>query len=352
MATLNSTLLSLVDVTKRLDPDGSVATDIAELLAQTNEILLDIAWKESNTLTGHVITMRTGLPTGIWRKFNQGVPNSKSTTVQVTETIGMYEQKGAVDKDLAMLNGNTAEFRLSENQPHMESMNIDMATALFYADDSQPERPVGLAARYSALSGAGNSQNVISAGGSSSDTASVWLIGHGYNSFFGIYPKGSKAGLQHMPVKDGSEDGCIEVDDGTGTGSTFRAYVDRYQWKCGWALKDWRYVVRIPNIDISDLIGQTGTQAASAATALIKLMSRAIDRIPSQASVKLAFYCNRTVFSGLKLAALDKSNAALSIESAIMQFGFMAGKTVKELQFLGIPIRICDALTNTETVVS
>lgn len=351
MATLNSQLLSLVDVTKRLDPDGSVASDIAELLTQTNEILLDIPWKESNQLTGHVITMRTGLPTGIWRKFNQGVPNSKSTTVQVTETMGMYEQKGAVDKDLAMLNGNTAEFRMSENQPHIDAINIDMATALFYADANTPERPVGLTPRYSSTA-AGNGQNIILGGGAAADNASVWLLGWGNNSLFGIYPKGSKAGLQHMEVKDGSEDGCIEVDDGTGTNSTFRAYVDRYQWKAGWALKDWRYAVRIANIKIADLIAQTGTQAITAATNIIKLMARAIDRIPSQASVKLAFYCNRTIFSGLKLAALDKSNAALSIADAIMQFGFNAGKTVKELQFLGIPIRICDALVNNETVVS
>jgi len=351
MATLNSQLLSLVDVTKRLDPDGSVATDIAELLTQENQILLDIPWKESNTLTGHVITMRTGLPTGIWRKFNQGVPNSKSTTVQVTETMGMYEQKGAVDKDLAMLNGNTAEFRMSENQPHIDSINIDMTTALFYADANTPERPVGLAPRYSSTA-AGNGQNILLCGGASTDNTSVWLLGWGNNSLFGIYPKGSKAGLQHIEVKDGSEDGCMEVDDGTGTGSTFRAYVDRYQWKAGWALKDWRYAVRAANIKVADLLAPSGTQAITAATNIIKIMSRMIDRIPSQASVKLAFYCNRTVFSGLKLAALDKSNAALSISDAIMQFGFNAGKTVKELQFLGIPIRICDALVNNEAVVS
>lgn len=351
MAALNATLVSLIDVTKRLDPDGSVAANIAELLTQTNEILLDIPWQESNQATGHLITMRTGYPTGIWRKFNQGVPNSKSTTVQVTETIGMYEQKGAVDKDLAMLNGNTAEFRMSENIPHIESMNIDMATALFYADASQPERPVGLSARFSSTT-AGNGQNIILGGGAGSDNTSVWLIGWGPYSVFGIYPKGSKAGLQHMEVKDGSADGCIEVDDGTGTGATFRAYVDRYQWKCGWAVKDWRYLVRIPNIDVSDLLAQTGTQASTAATALIKLMARSLDRIPSQNMAKLAFYVNRTAFSGLKIAALDKSNNALSIQDAITQFGLMAGKTVKELQFLGVPIRICDALVNNEALVS
>jgi len=80
-------------------------------------------------------------------------------------------------------------------------------------------------------------------------------------------------------------------------------------------------------------------------------MSRAIDRIPSANGVKLAFYMNRTVFSILKLQALAKSNNALSIEDALLQFGDFTVKT-KQLNFLGIPIRKCDALLLNEAVVS
>jgi hypothetical protein len=45
------------------------------------------------------------------------VPTSKSTTATVDETCGMLEAYSEVDKDLAMLNGNTAEFRLSKTWP-------------------------------------------------------------------------------------------------------------------------------------------------------------------------------------------------------------------------------------------
>ena len=34
-----------------------------------------------------------------------------------------------------------------------------------------------------------------------------------------------------------------------------RALQERWQWKAGIALKDWRYVVRICNIDVSNLAG-------------------------------------------------------------------------------------------------
>lgn len=350
MAVLNSQVFSLVDAIKRMAPDGSVETDIAELLMQDNELLYDMQWKEGNLATGHQLVMRTGLPTSTFRKFNQGVTPTKSRTVQVVEACAMMEQKGAIDKDLAMLNDNTAQFRLTENVAHLEGMNNDMSTALFYSDPSVPEKFVGLTPRYNSLS-AGNSQNILAAGGAGSDNTSVWLIGWGIKGVYGIYPKGSKAGLQHMEVKDGSDDGCIEYDDGTGTGATYRAFVDRYQWKCGLAIKNWQYAVRIANIDVSDLIGQTGTQASTASTVLIKLMARAIDRIPSAAGVKLAFYMNRTVFSGLKIAALDKSQNALSIQDALLQFGDMTVKT-SELLFLGIPIRRCDALTLAEGLAS
>lgn len=350
MAVLNSQVFSLVDATKRMAPDGSVETDIAELLMQDNELLYDMMWKEGNLATGHRLTMRSGLPTSTFRKFNQGIAPSKSRTVQVDEACAMMEQKGSIDKDLAMLNDNTAQFRLSENVAHLEGMNNDMATALFYSDPSVPEKFVGLTPRYNSLS-AGNAQNILNAGGVGSDNTSIWLLGWGIKGVYGIYPKGSLGGLQHTEVKDGTGDGCVEVDDGTGTGATYRAYVDRYQWKCGLAIKNWQYAVRIANIDVSDLLGLTGTQTTTASTNIIKMMSRAIDRIPSPAGVKLAFYMNRTVHSGLKILALDKSTNALGVQEALLQFGDMTVKTT-ELLFLGIPLRRVDAITLAEGLAS
>lgn len=360
MATINQGALTLLDFAKRLNPaTQSVETEIAEMLTQTNEILLDMLWKEGNTPTGHTLTMRTGLPSGVWRKFNQGVPSDKSQTIQVTETCGMYEQRGKIDKDLAMLNGNTGAFRMSENDAHIQAMNIDMATALFYADPSTPEKFIGLAPRYSTISGAINGQNVMSGGGSGSDNTSIWLVGWGANSVYGIFPKGSVSGLQHKVIQDGSGDGCADALDADG--NPYRALVDHYQWKAGLALKDWRYVVRICNIDVSNLV------AESSPANLIKLMSRAIDRLPSTLGnatqegfkgVKPVFYVNRTVFSMLKVQAFNTSGGgggsmagSLAIEDAILQFGGSAVKT-KQLTFLGIPIRICDSILLTEATVA
>ena len=114
MATLSNSNLTLADWAKRTDPDGRIPV-IAELLSQSNEILEDCVFKEGNLPTGERVVIRTGLPTVYWRALNQGIPSTKSTTAQVDEACGMLEARSEVDKDLAMLNGNTAQFRLSED---------------------------------------------------------------------------------------------------------------------------------------------------------------------------------------------------------------------------------------------
>jgi hypothetical protein len=279
--------VTLLDFAHSLDPNGNTA-DVVELLNQTNDLLTDMLWLEGNLPTGHKSVVRTGLPTSVWRQLYQGVPASKSQRAQITDTCGMLETRAEVDKDLADLNGNQAAFRLTEAQGFVESMNQSMATAMFYETEAtNPERITGLTPRYNALTGSPSSANVISAGGSGADNTSIWLIVWGKNTVHGIFPKGSKAGLIHQDLG--------EYDAFDGSNNRYRAYGDRWQWKCGLTVRDWRYAVRICNIDVSDLTGQTGTQANTAATWINKLMIRALARIPSMGMGTPVFYANRTV---------------------------------------------------------
>lgn len=339
MATLSNNSLTLADWAKRVDPDGRVPI-VAELLSQSNEILEDCVFKEGNLPTGERVVIRTGLPTVYWRALNQGIPSSKSTTAQVDEACGILEARSEVDKDLAMLNGNTAQFRLSEDTAFLEAMNQTQATTMFYGNPGvDPKQFLGLAARYSSLSAA-NAQNILSAGGSGSDNTSIYLVVWGDNTVYCPFPKGSKAGLIHEDLGEQT----VYNSDGT----RMQALATRYQWKNGLVVKDWRYVVRIANIDVSDLIAQTGTQAPSAATAIIKLMARALYRIPNMSMGRAAFYMNRTVHSGLSIAALDKSQYVLKINEGLSQFGM----PYSWLSFLGVPLRRVDALLNTEAAIS
>ena len=333
MATLATGALTLADWAKRLDPDGKVPA-VAELLSQSNEILEDAVFQEGNLPTGHRVIIRTGLPTAYWRSINQGIPTSKSTTAQVDESIGMLEAYAKIDKDLALLNGNTNAFRMSEDSAFLEAMNQAQAQTLLYGNPAtDPRQYLGLAPRYGAISGAGNAQNVLDAGGVSTNNTSIYLVVWGDNTTFCTFPKGSKAGLAH------DDQGELVVYDANS--NPYQAFQTHYQWKNGLVVKDWRYVVRICNINTANLVSE------SAAADLIKLMSRALDRIPNLGMGRPAFYMNRTVYSMLRIQALNKSQNVLDINSGLNQFGTPTSWNT----FEGVPLRRVDQILNTESRV-
>lgn len=330
MATLNATRPTMADVARRLDPNGKV-DKLVEILNQTNEILDDMVFVEGNLPTGHKTTVRTGLPSATWRLLNYGVQPSKSLTAQVTDTCGMLEAYAEVDKRLADLNGNTAEFRLSEDRAFIESMSQQMAQTLFYGNTTvNPERFLGLAPRYAALSGAASAANILSGSGSGNTNTSIWLLCWGENTIHGIYPKGTKVGLQH------EDKGQVTLQDAAG--GNYEGYRSHYLWDIGLTVRDWRYACRIANVDVTAL-----TKDAATGADIIDLMVQALEVLPDVKMGRAAFYCNRTIRSFLRRQIANKKNVHLSMQE-------IAGKKV--VAFDEIPVRRVDQILNTEATVS
>jgi len=338
MATLAATVPTLVEWAKRRDPDDTPAR-IIEMLSQKNPILSDMSFIEGNLPTGLRSTLRTGLPTVQFRQLNQAVTPSRSTTKQSDDQTAILEAWAECDVRLAQMSGDEAAFRLSEAQAFIESMSQTMAATVFYGNSGiDPEKFTGFAPRFAALSGT-TSKNVISATASPSggDQASIWLVGWSPDTVTGIYPKGTTAGLQHNDF--GAE--TAEVTAGIGA-TRMRVYRDQFVWELGLAVRDWRYVVRIANVDMSALTSETGNAD------LVKVMSRAIDRLPSTNGVNPVFYTTRSVLSWLRVQALAKSSNAVTVEPALNQFGQRIG----DISFLGIPVRFVDQLLETEAIVT
>jgi len=330
------TVVSLADWAKRLDPNGNTA-EVVNLLSQDNEMLDDMLWVQSNGPTTHRTTVITGEPSVGFRTLNAGVTPSKSTTAQMDEPMGIIETYSEIDKDLCELNGNTAAFRLSETRPFLSAINKVAMSALMYADVTlNPEKFTGFAPRFATGTGVSYQNSMISGGAAtSSDCTSIWLVVWGQNTVHGIFPPGSKAGITQ------EDKGIVTVETATGIGGgRMEAYRTRWQWKLGLAVRDHRYVVRISNIDVSALVTE------SSQAAVIKLMSRALDRIPSFSMGKAVFYMNRTVYSMMRIQALSASNYALSVENALDQFG---NPIRGMMSFSGIPIRRVDQILNTES---
>lgn len=345
--------VTLIDIAKSFDPQGKVAI-LAELLNQSNEILPYMNFIQGNLPTGHKAVVRNGLPIVTMRKFYQGVAPSKSGRATIEDVCGMAEARNEIDQDLCDLNGNTSAFRMSEALAYIESMNQNFAQQIVYGDTSTNKDGIlGLTPRYNSLSVSNpSSANVIDAGGTSTDNTSVWLVSFGAETVTGIYPKGSQAGLTQEDL------GIIDAFDASN--NRYRAYAELWKWKFGLHVKDWRYAVRIANIDVSDLTGQSGTQAITAATWINKLMIKAMARIPSMGMGTPVFLASRTVKEMLSIGALDKSQNALSFSAAVNQYGTVApgsvagsGTGIKggQLLFQGVPVLTVDQILATETRV-
>lgn len=328
MATLSTLFPTLKDLVSQEDPNGQIA-QMVEILNLTNEVLDDMVFQEGNLPTGHRTTIRSGIPAPTWRKYYQGVQPNKATAVQVTDTTGMLEAYAEVDKALADLNGNTAMFRLNEDRAHIEGISQELSTTLFYGNElTTPEKFNGFAPRFNSLS-ALDAENIIDGGGTGGTNYSIWLVVWGPTTVHGIIPKGSKAGIQ---VED---KGQVTIESIDGAGGRMEAYRTHYRLDAGLTVRDWRYVVRICNIDRTTLTKDNATGAD-----LFDLMVQAEEKIPNLGVGRPVWYVNRTVRSFMRRQLINKvKNSTLSVEQ-------VGGKRV--IMFDEIPVKRVDSLTTDE----
>ena len=168
----------------------------------------------------------------------------------------------------------------------------------------------------------------------------MWLIGWGQNTCHGLFPKGSKAGLQ---VRDLGEVPLYDANN-----NVYQGYRTHFKWDCGLTVRDWRFVVRIANINVTAGAVTTSNLVNTLITAVNKLpfVSAAGNSPPPGGTrpgqVNTVFYCNRTVRAALDIQAMAKSNAFLTVETR---------DSKPYTAFRGIPIRICDQITNAEARV-
>ena len=328
MATLGNTFIDLIDIYKLQDGQGQF-NPVIEMLMEMNPILDDAIAVECNKGTAHLHTVRSGLPDVTWGKLYQGIPNSKSKTAQVEDTTGFVEGLSTVDKRLLDLSTNEGAVRLSEAQAFLEAMANEVGSKVFYGNSaSDPEEFMGLAPRFNDLS-ASNGGQIIDAGGVGADNTSIWLVTWGDNQCNLLYPKGTQAGVQREDM------GSQRVTDGGG--NAYYAKEEKFTWHVGMAVKDWRYVSRIANIDVSLM------QAGS--VALYDFLRKAYYKLQNRrvAGGKMAIYCNRDVLEALDALATNAGASDSFIRLKPME---IEGKGV--MTYRGIPIRETDALINSE----
>lgn len=340
--------LTLADIGRRMDPGGRIM-DMAELMSQCNEIDEAIPMVEGNLTTGHVVTLRTSLPQGTLRRFNQGVGYTKSDAAQLTFGMAMLDAYSQIDKKLADLGGNTNANREKEDVAHMEGMSQQWTGYIMYGNSwTTPTQFSGLSTYFSQIANVQNGVNVFNAGGTGSNNTSIWLLGLGDQTIYGIYPKGTKAGLTFenkgdvVPAYDSSQ-------------RRYEAYTSYFSRNGGIAIEDWRYAIRMANFDTT-----TAGLAGPTPPDIFAIMSKAVVRLPTAGKmvsgitktdapdrvappIRLGFFCDRTSREYMDIQAIRDKNVLLRPED-------YAGRPI--VNFRNIQIGVVDQILDTEATVS
>ena len=331
MATIGSSMVDLIDVYKQQDGQGQFVP-IIEILMEMNPILEDAIAVECNKGTTHLHTVRSGLPDVSWGKLYQGIPNSKGRTAQVEDTTGFVEGLSTIDERLLALSTNEGAVRLSEAMGYLEAMNQEVSTKLFYGNTaSDPEEFMGLAPRFNDLS-ASNGNQIIDAGGTGADNTSIWFVSWGDQQCQLLYPKGTQAGINREDM------GRQRLLDGSG--NAYYGKEEKFTWHVGLAVKDWRYVSRIANIEVS--------LVKAGSVKLYDFMRKAYYRLQNRrvAGGQIAIYLNTDILEALDALA---TNAGTTDNFARLTTREVEGKEVTA--YRGIPLRETDSIINTEARV-
>jgi len=332
MAIIGNTFVDLIDIYNQQDGAGNFVP-VIEMLSEMNPILDDAIAVECNSGTKHLTTVRTGLPSVTWGQLYKGIPQSKSGKAQVEDVTGFVEGLSTVDERLLKLAGsNEGAVRLSEAQGYLEAMSNEVSSRIFYGNSAvDAEQFMGLSPRFDSLT-APNGGQIIDAGGIGVDNTSIWFVTWGDNQCQLLYPKGTMAGVQR------EDKGSQRVSDVNG--DAYYAKEELFSWNMGLSVRDWRYVARIANIDVSNM--QAGN------VALYDFMRKAYYRLQTRRvpGGKAAIYCNRDVLEALDAIA---SNAGVADNFVRLTRSEIEGEEV--LSYRGIPIRETDALINAESRV-
>jgi hypothetical protein len=339
MAAKGASLVTLADVAKSKDKQIG---KVAEVLVQHNAMLNDIPYQEMNEGTVHKEDIRSALPEVYYRKANQPIPASKSTIEERTFTATHFESKSQIDRAVAERGGmdRVSYNRWNQAQGHLQAHANELASLMIYGSPATSNRKTaGFFDIYSTVATTEEtSKQIIDAGGTGSDNCSILKVHWGERSVFGVYPKGTNAGLTRIDHSKGGKLVKIPGIDQNGNAGDFWGYEEEFMTDHGLVVKDYRQAARIANIDVSNLVSGAG------AADLIDLMISADYKIDSKENGQGVWYVNRTIYAHLHKQALTKVGAG-----AGLTYDNYQGKPV--LMFLGSPVRLMDAMLNSEARV-
>ena len=290
--TLTDQLTSL-EVAKRsgFSPDSR---RIIEQLNAYNELLIDAPIVEANEGTIDTHLVRTAIPRGEHRGYNEGVGQASSQTKTVKDVISNIEIYSEVDKQLIDESAHPTEIMQSEQNAFIEGLSQDITDDLVYGNhDADPRYTNGLAHRLNKI----NSKTVFDMGGTGNALTSVYLIKWGMDKARIIYPRGAKnAGVMYNYL---GEQTASEAN-----GKKYQVYRAHYRIARGLSVGHEASIIRLANIDLT--AANIGTAIAEKIVRVMPLLARGAGTVTSA--------CNAEGKGVMNVTAINKTNIILPAE--------------------------------------
>jgi len=322
MATLTSVWPTFIDLAKTTK-DNLILRSV-DTIVQRNDIIAHVPWLEANGMTGHTYNRVLSHPSVSWTGLNEGVTATQGTTEQRVADIKIVESLSEVPEKTLNIAPDPGAFRSNRDMYHVGAMANAWADKYFNGDSSSdPKEPDGLANIMNATSTSG--PYVLDNGGSAT-LSSIYAVDWGDGKNYAVHPRNHAAkGLQieqrgkYKQLDDNSKHIWV-----WGTSfALYSAFVNEHPETLG----------RLANINTA-----SGGAGDFDEDALMELLSY-FDDLST-----VALYSNRALHYQISLAAKDKSNVSYGPNEAFGQ--------TNVLQFQGVPLFRCDAISSAETAIS
>ena len=320
---------------------------VAEVLNETNNVIEDALVQKATDITSSMVTRRSRLPAVSWVKVGNGWNATVGLTNQAVETIGMLKARFLAPQDVLDIQANPDKYRANQERAYVESMGQELANTLMGNVASgalspitvPPEEFAGFQYRLNALS-TNPTKYVINNGNTTgNDNTSIYFVQWALNKVYLITPRNMEGGGLKKEDK-----GLVYTSGDNAAVSTATppvypnptnslwAYITEFSWNVGLAVEDQRAVKRLANID--SVLTETNTLDEDK---IIQIRNN------FKGNEKIFMYCNETVFTQLQILAKDKTNVNWTGNDP---FGR------PQFNFLDMPVRRCDAITNSEATLA
>ena len=339
MAFTIDTAHTLPEALRHKAPDGSYMWAYDALAKNKYPMIEEMYWEQANDDLAHEFLRNVSKPTGTLVQLEEGAPFEISVDRAVREQICRIEGNMRMDVRALEKAPSPSQFYREKEERYLQGMVKTVHETLFAKNSrgnmvANPKDINGLGTRYNTTA-MSNVRRIADATSNVTSTSSAWMIKHGPEGMFGIYPKTASRTIQ---VNELGEQVVYDASN-----NPFRAVMTNFSWEFGLGIMDDACVQRLAGIAASS-DGSFFEVSGGATTALgERALIDMIEDLPGGNTDGVAIYVGPQLMGQFRKRLNEKNNMFFTMET-------VWGRPM--LHFMEIPIIRVDTLMATEAITS